>query len=107
MRVEADAPSPALLVLNDANYPGWRARINGAGASIIAANYLFRGVLLPAGKSVIEFTYEPMSFRAGMVASGAAFVVLALLILYERRRKVIRWSVSRRCLQAAKRPTIY
>jgi hypothetical protein len=87
VRIEAESAAPALLVLNDSNFPGWRAYVNGEAAAIVNANYLFRGVLVPAGKSVVEFRYEPRSFQAGLALSLAAFVIIALLALRERGRR--------------------
>ncbi len=87
VRIEADAAEPALLVLNDANYPGWQAYLNGAEVPTVAANYLFRGVLLPVGKNTVEFRYQPMSFRAGSVISVVAFLTLAGLVFHERRKR--------------------
>jgi uncharacterized membrane protein YfhO len=84
--VEAETAAPALLVLNDTNYPGWRATVNGQPAEMLSANFLFRGVLVPAGKSTVEFRYQPRSFRIGGGISFAAFVILAVLVLRERQR---------------------
>jgi hypothetical protein len=89
--IEAETEAPALLVLNDANYPGWRAYVNGQPAPMVTANYLFRGVFLPAGKSTVEFKYQPRSFQIGAAISFAAFVTLAGLMFRERRR---RWAAS-------------
>jgi len=86
VRIEAESATPALLVLNDSNFPGWRAYVNGQAAAIVNANYLFRGVLVPAGKSIVEFRYEPRSLQAGLALSLAAFVTLAALVLRKRRR---------------------
>ena len=85
--IEAETEAPALLVLNDANYPGWRAYVNGQPAPMVTANYLFRGVFLPAGKSTVEFRYQPRSFQVGIAISLAAFIALAGLMFHERRRR--------------------
>jgi len=87
VRIEAETEAPALLVLNDANYPGWRAYVNGKPAAMVTANYLFRGVFLPPGKSTVEFKYEPRSFQIGAAISLAAFAILAGLMFRERRRR--------------------
>src|SRR4051794_38848216 len=84
--IEAETPAPALLVLNDTNYPGWRAYPNGQPAAMLTANFLFRGVLLPPGKSTVEFRYEPRSVRIGGGISFAALAILALLVVRERRQ---------------------
>ena len=64
LRVHADRAGA--LVLSDAYFPGWRATVNGAGAGIFPAYYAFRGVLVPAGDSDVEFTYAPRSFQIGL-----------------------------------------
>lgn len=90
VRIEADAATPAILMLNDANYPGWRAYLNGTPAPILKANYLFRGVILPAGHNVVEFAYEPASFRFGTFISAGALAILGLLgavAVSQRRRQ--------------------
>jgi hypothetical protein len=51
-------------------YPGWRARIYREGpsdfrsqdAEILAANYILRGISLPAGRCRVEMVYRPRSF---------------------------------------------
>ena len=87
VRIKADSPAPALLVLNDTNFPGWGVSVNRRPAPIVNANYLFRGVFVPSGTSVVEFRYEPRSFYAGVGASFAAVVILAGLMLCERQRR--------------------
>jgi uncharacterized membrane protein YfhO len=77
VRIEADADAPALLVLNDANYPGWRAWVDGRPAPILAADHLFRGVSVPTGRHVVEFVYRPASFLWGLAVSVLAFLFLA------------------------------
>jgi membrane protein YfhO len=85
--IEADTATPALLVLNDANFPGWRVYVNEQPATMVTANYLFRGVFLPPGKSTVEFKYQPRSFQFGAAMSLAACVTLAGLMIRERRRR--------------------
>jgi Bacterial membrane protein YfhO len=85
--IEADTATPTLLVLNDANFPGWRVYVNGQPATMVTANYLFRGVLLPSGKSTVEFKYQPRSFQYGAAMSLSACVTLAGLMIRERRRR--------------------
>ena len=83
--IKAETPVPALLVLNDTNYPGWRAYLNGQPAEMLTANFLFRGVLVPAGKSTVEFKYQPRSFSIGAGVSTGAVAILLILVWRERR----------------------
>ena len=56
--VEADAPTAGVLVFSDAWYPGWRVTVDGAPAPLLRADYALRGVALPAGRHVVEFTFR-------------------------------------------------
>ena len=87
VQIEAETDAPALLMLNDTDYPGWQATVNGTRVPIMRADYLFRGVMVPAGKSTVEFDYEPRSFRLGTEISAVSlFGVIALPLAFRRRR---------------------
>jgi hypothetical protein len=77
VQIDAAIERPALLVLNDSDYPGWNVYVDGRRSHWVTANYLFRGVLLEPGRHLVRFAYEPVSFTAGSVISGAAFICLA------------------------------
>jgi uncharacterized membrane protein YfhO len=72
-------------VLSDQYFPGWRATVDGAPASIVRANYAFRLVEVPRGRSVVEFRYAPASVPIGAAVSGATLVGLAVLLRRTRR----------------------
>ena len=74
--ITADAAAPALLVLTDTHYPGWRARVDGTETEIIRANGLFRAVPVPAGRHEVVFSYEPASLRRGAIVSALAALLL-------------------------------
>jgi hypothetical protein len=64
--VGATSRGPGLLVLRDIAAPGWRASVGGRPASIITADHAFRAVEVPDGRSLVEFRYDPPSYRAGL-----------------------------------------
>jgi hypothetical protein len=82
----ATAERPALLVLADVHFPGWKVWVDGRRAELRRVNYLLRGVLLSPGSHTVEFRYEPDSWRAGWVVSALGVTVLAGLVLFGRRR---------------------
>jgi len=84
--VRASTPTTAMLVLSDTRYPGWNAYVDGAPEPIVGANYLFRGVLVPAGTHAITFRYEPASYRLGWLISAAALVIAIALVIVPRMR---------------------
>ena len=77
--------TPALLVLTESHYPGWRAFIDGEEAPILLTNLMYQGVVSPAGEHSVEFRFEPASVRIGQMISAAS-VILAVLLLALRRR---------------------
>jgi hypothetical protein len=84
--VESESPQDGLLVLTDSHYPGWRAFVDGQEKPILHANYLFRGVSVPAGRHTVEFVYYADSFKAGLLISGATLILLLLLAIRAWRR---------------------
>ena len=72
----------SFLVLTDNFYPGWKAYIDGKPAKIYKANYSFRGVVVPKGKSRVEFSYIPQSFLIGtyLFLIGIMGIVISIII---------------------------
>jgi hypothetical protein len=66
------------LVVADQYYPGWKASLDGQATPILKANYVQRAITLPAGKHKAVFTYEPESYRSGLLISSAALALLTL-----------------------------
>jgi hypothetical protein len=78
---------PALLVLNDALAPGWSATVDGAPTAIHPANYLARGVWVPAGEHRVTFSYRTPGLRLGLGLLAALLLgLLGLLALGAARR---------------------
>ena len=87
VKLEVETERAGWCVLADSYYPGWKARVNGAETRIFRANYAVRAVAVPAGKSVVEFRFEPDIFRVGAWISGAGAACSVALAL-GRMRKV-------------------
>ena len=48
--------------------------IDGKAGELFPAYYAFRGVLVPAGRHTVEYTYFPLSLRIGLAVSTAALL---------------------------------
>lgn len=77
-----------ILVLSDTYYPGWRAFVDGVERPILRANHVFRAVVIPAGAQEVVFSYEPDSFRYGLLVSVVA-VGLWLGLAWGGRRLIL------------------
>jgi hypothetical protein len=90
IEIEAEANTPAYLLLTDTYYPGWRAWVDDVETPILRANYISRAVPIAAGRSRVVFDYAPTNFKAGLIISamsGCLFVGLALAALHRTRRR--------------------
>lgn len=85
VNVKLRALSPGLLVLCDQFFPGWVAELDGKPAKLMRANYLFRGVEIPAGEHTVVFKYVPFSFWGGVILA-ALFSSAALFYLLSVKR---------------------
>jgi hypothetical protein len=78
--IDANSDKAGLLVLTDNYYPGWKASVNGKPTEILRADYTFRAVPIPKGKSDIKIYYSPESFRWGAILSLLSILGIGLLL---------------------------
>ena len=78
MTTQARAREPSFLVQAEAFAPGWRTWTNGRAAKVENANFLFRGVVVPAGQVRTVLVYEPESFRVGAFFSLCGLAILVV-----------------------------
>jgi uncharacterized membrane protein YfhO len=77
VRVELDADRPAMLVLSQAWFPGWRASVDGRAAPVVRVDGVVQGVPVPAGRHQVDLTYRAPGLRVG--AALSAFSLLGLV----------------------------
>jgi hypothetical protein len=81
--VHASARHPAVLVLADLHWPGWRVAVDGEERPLLRANFLFRGVALGPGTHTVRFWYDPPSLKLGI---GLTLLTAAALLGLTLRR---------------------
>jgi hypothetical protein len=86
MTIEARTDCPGYLVLTDAHYLGWEVLVDGEAREIQRANYYFRAVSLPSGEHVVEFRYQPASYRIGLGLSGLTAVLVVFGLAWDPLR---------------------
>jgi hypothetical protein len=80
-------PAPGYLILADANYPGWRATVDGQEAHVYQADYVLRAVYLPPGEHEVRFFFRPASLVFGAGVSATALFMWLGLLLYDARQQ--------------------
>lgn len=81
IQYESNASTPQVALFSEIYYPGgWNAYIDGKPVAYFKANYVLRGLVIPAGKHQIDFKFEPKSFTWGARLSTIfSYLLLALL----------------------------
>lgn len=80
--------SPALVVVSEANFPGWRATVDGKPAPVLEADGAFLGVAVAAGDHTVELTYHPPGVAVvGRAITGGTLAALLLAGPITRRRR--------------------
>ena len=87
--LRAKAETPSVLLLNDKHHPEWKVLVDGKPAPLLRANYLMRGVHLPAGEHKVEFLFQPRTPSIYVSFAGLALGVgVGLYLLVTRRKEV-------------------
>ncbi|MDR0544895.1 MAG: YfhO family protein, partial [Odoribacteraceae bacterium] len=82
LQYATSASTPQLALFSEVYYPhGWQVTVDGEPAEHFRANYILRGMIVPAGEHVIEFRFEPRSNRLGAMVSAVSSSALILLFL--------------------------
>lgn len=72
-----------LLVLSEVYYPsGWTATVDGKLTPILKTDYLFRGIVIPAGAHRVELTFDPLTARSGNAFRRIAEILILAALLW-------------------------
>jgi len=87
IELELSSPERAFLVAADANYPGWKAYVDGVKTQLFYTDVAFRGMIAPPGKHRIVMLFKPEILWPSGALSLLAWVVFFLNMPAARRRK--------------------
>lgn len=74
-----DADVRRLLVVSEVYYPEWRCTIDGTEVPVHRVNFMLRGVVVPAGKHNVAFTFHSPAYEQGRTISMVSNIVIALI----------------------------
>ncbi|MDI9534048.1 MAG: YfhO family protein [Bacteroidota bacterium] len=79
---KAELSSKRVAIFSEIYYKyGWKASVDDKPADHFRANYVLRGMTLPAGSHTVTFMFDPESYRIGNRVSLAGSVVLLAFLL--------------------------
>ena len=88
IEVRVAAASPGYLVIADSLTTGWRATVDGAEASIVAADHAGAAVHVPPGEHTVVLSVAPEGWTLGWVVTIVALVtVIAMVVLAVRSNR--------------------
>lgn len=79
-----------ILVVSENNVPGWSCTISGKPAKIISVNYLWKGVVVPRGRSTVEWNYISATahrWRTVTFISSILFGIFCIVVVLIELRK--------------------
>ncbi len=88
---ESNSCVEQIAICSEIYYPvGWKVTIDGKESEYFCADYVLRGVKVPAGKHTIQFEFHPDSYYTGekvaLVGSILVFLFLGAGIYMQRKK---------------------
>lgn len=78
---ESKTTAPHIAIFSEIYYKDWHAYIDGKQVPYFKANYVLRGLNVPAGNHKIDFKFEPAMFYTGRTISSISTWLLMLILL--------------------------
>jgi uncharacterized membrane protein YfhO len=88
---DIEAKEKGLLILTEAWYPGWKAKIDGRVYDTIPANGFMRAVPVPAGKHQIRMFFHQDSLAAGCLISLVSIGLVSAAFVRNRAKPQSSW----------------
>jgi hypothetical protein len=76
--VAAESEGDALLVLAEAWYPGWRARIDGHDLPCLPVNAWMRAAVIPPGRHTVVFDYRSRFLWPGALVTVSSLIAIVV-----------------------------
>lgn len=86
--VKTKSAAAEVLLLNDRWHPDWKVTVDGQPAELLRANFIMRGVAVPAGEHTVEFRFDPPhgTLWVSLSAIAVGLVLAGLLVFVPERQ---------------------
>jgi hypothetical protein len=84
--LDVHAARPAMLVVSEAFFPGWTARVDGHAAPVLRADGLVLGVPVPPGTHHVELVYRSPGALTGALITALVLLGFMVAIAVHHRR---------------------
>jgi len=81
-----ELPAPRFLAFSDAEYPGWRAEVDGKPERIVRTADVFKGIELRDGSHEVRFYFYSSRLHLGLWLSALALVLSVVVLWWTRPR---------------------
>lgn len=82
----AKSGSRRIIVIDNQNYPGWKATVDGKNENILPVDGLLQGIWIPKGTSNIHLSFTPRGQYKGLFLSVLAIIWIIGRYLKEKER---------------------
>jgi len=80
IELSVDLKETCTMIISEVYEKNWKCFYNDVKKlEIYPANFLFRAVEVPAGKGMVSFVYDPLSYRIGKYISILGLIVFAII----------------------------
>jgi hypothetical protein len=90
VKILIQVPYEKFLIYNDSFDPNWGVKVNGQSVPLYQTNVAFKGLWIPAGKSIIEFRYGHLwqyGLNALLLISSLGLLMAALWLARQEKLK--------------------
>ena len=88
--LKTKSATAGVLLLNDRWHPDWQVTVDGQTSTLLRANFIMRGVAVPAGEHTVEFRFNPPhgTLWVSLSAIAVGLVCIGLLAFGSKEKSV-------------------
>jgi hypothetical protein len=79
-RIRTDSTAPAVVVVSQMYYPGWKASVDGQPTSVYPVDVALTGFIIPSGIHEVRLYFRPNSFLIGLTISILSLAIAAVCL---------------------------